>query len=260
MCVAAAIAGAGLAGVAGSAISASTNANAATKAAQTQANAANNASNNELAMFGQVRQSLTPYINAGGQGISDLQSALPGLTTPMNPTFAPTQQQLEQTPGYQFQLNQGLQATQNGYASQGLGVSGAALKGAANYSEGLAGTTWQQQAQNYYQGFNNYLGQNQQIYNQLSGLASLGENAAAGVGNAGLSAQNQANALQTSGAAATAAGQVGSANALSSAISSGTSTAGNAGLLLALNNNGLFGGGGGASSPVDMNPAGDPNT
>jgi hypothetical protein len=96
--------------------------------------------------------------NAGGQG---------ALTTP----FAPTIAQLQQTPGYQFIMDQGLKSTQNSYASKGLASSGAAMKGAADYASGLAGSTYQQQFQNYWN-------QNQNIYNMLTGQASQGLTAA----------------------------------------------------------------------------------
>lgn len=92
---------------------------------------------------------------------------------------------LEKTPGYQFTLGQGLESVQNGYAARGLGSSGAAMKGAANYAEGLA--------QNTYQGmFNNYLN-----------LLGVGANAAAGQGS---------NLI--GGANAQAAGLVGASNSL----------------------------------------------
>lgn len=224
MCVAAAIGGAALAGgVASSVIQG----NAATSAAQTQANAANQASAQQLAMFGQVRQSLAPFINQGVTANNQLSAALPGLTQPFQPTMA----QLAATPGYQFTLQQGLESTQNSFAAQGLGASGAAQRGATQYAEGLAGTTYQQQ-------FQNYLAQNQQIYNLLAGQQQLGEAAAAGVGSAGLQAASTAGNYLTSGAAATAAGQIGAANA----ASQGFGSAGNAlTTSLLLSNSGLFG-------------------
>jgi hypothetical protein len=91
-------------------------------------------------------------------------------------------------------------------------------KSLANYAEGLASTTYQQQ-------FTNYLTQNQQIYNMLSGQVGTGENAAAATAGVGQTAAGQsANALltgsgqygsaTTAGAAATAAGVTGAANAL----------------------------------------------
>lgn len=50
---------------------------------------------------------------------------------------------LEQTPGYQFALKQGLQSTQAGFAASGLGGSSAAAYGAGEYAQGLATQTYQ---------------------------------------------------------------------------------------------------------------------
>jgi hypothetical protein len=141
--------------------------------------------------------------------------------------------QLSQTPGYQFTLGQGMQAAQNGFAAQGLGASGAAQKGAINYAEGLAGTTFQQQ-------FQNYLSQNQQIYNMLGGVSGSGQNAGANLGSLGLQAAGTAgNALQSAGNAQ-AAGTIGAANATIGGINSLSS---GATLASMLSPNGLFGGG-----------------
>lgn len=240
-----AIAGSAALGAAGSVASGMIGANAAESAAQTQANAADLASNNTLAMYEQNKASLQPFVSAGTGALGQLEK-LTGtnkggnpLTAPLTAAFQPTMAQLAQTPGYQFTLGQGEQATQNSYAAQGLGQSGAALKGAANYAEGLAGTTYQNQ-------FQNYLAQNQQTYNMLGGIASQGENAAATTGNQGLTASGQAGNYLTSGAAATAAGTVGAANSITGALSGISGSASNAALMLALNNSGLFGGSGGS--------------
>lgn len=217
-------AGVAAAGVASAAIGAG----AAKDAAKTQATATTAASQNTANEFGQIQSKLAPY-NALGAGaaskLADLTGTSPGgnpLTAPLTAPFASspgaTQAALEATPGYQFTKTQGLEATQNGFAAQGLGTSGAAAKGAANYAEGLASTTYQNQ-------FNNYLTQQQQIAKILQDQVSTGANAAGLTANAGLAATSQENALTTSGAAATAAGQVGSANALTSGINGISSAA-----------------------------------
>lgn len=239
----AAIIGGGIAAV-GAIGSAAISSSASGDAASQQQAGASSASATQLAMFNQIQQNLKPYMDTGSSAISDLgnltgtNSGGNPLTAPLTRQFQPTMAQLAETPGYQFSLQQGQQATQNSYAAQGLGSSGAALKGAANYAEGLAGTTYQQQ-------FNNFQSANQQTYNMLSGLSGLGENAAAGVGNAGISTGNSI-ASNTIGAAnAGAAGTVGSANALSGGLGSIS----NLGALASLG--GLFSGGNpGFSTPT----------
>lgn len=115
---------------------------------------------------------LSPYTAMGSNAANMLTSQLPALTQGFKPTMA----QLEQTPGYQFALQQGQEATQNGYAARGLGVSGAALKGAANYASGLADQTYMNQA--------NLYNQNRQITgNLLTGVSGMGQQAATTAGN-----------------------------------------------------------------------------
>ena len=237
---------------------------------------------------------------AGGAGLSDLLAStgslagqVQGAVQPITPitsalTGPPPNNMalLAQTPGYQFTLQQGLQATQNSYAAQGLGTSGAALKGAANYSEGLASTTYEQQYQNWLN--QNLLqtqtlqAQNQQqqaqsgllmqqpqtVYNMLAGLTQTGAQAALGQGQIGTqlasgmgqTAQTGATAIGqgiTGAAAASAAGTVGSANAINSAVSGLGGAGSNTALLLALNQAGLFGGGAATSSgALDQNFSG----
>jgi hypothetical protein len=213
-------------------------AGAAEDAAGMQANAANDASLRTQAAFNQTQSNLYPFLYTGTLAEGDLAQQLGlgnGGNGPLTEKFQPTEQQLEQTPGYQFTLDQGLKATQNSYAAQGLGSSGAALKGAAQYATGLADNTFQQQ-------FQNYLTQNQQIYNMLGGVAGSGQNAGAGLGSLGLNASGQENAATTAGAAASAAGLVGSTNASNAGLSQAASGLGQAATLYGLNNGGsLFG-------------------
>lgn len=228
--------GSAVAGIAGSAMSAG----AASDAAQTQADAANNAANMQWQQFQQMQKNLQPYMDLGTNNIQGMQSQLAKLGG-MQFSFNPTQQQLEQTPGYQFTLQQGLKNTNNALAAKGLNLSGAQAKGMADYTTGLADQTFQQQYQNALQQFATNYGVNTDQFNRLSGLVGLGENAAAGVGNAGLQTASNAGNMLTSGANASAAGRIGTANA----INSGLSSAANGGLLYSLMNNSGGGGSGG---------------
>lgn len=218
---------------------------AAQSAANTQAAAANQASQNALAQYGQERSDLIPYNTYGQEAETWLMGSL-GLGPNYNLlaqnginglTFQPTQAQLSATPGYQFDLSQGLQAVQNSNAAQGLGVSGSALKGAANYATGLANNTLTTQQGIFQQNLGNVL-------NPLQSLANLGENAAATTGALGNQAVANSNALQVGAANASAAGTVGAANAASGALGS----LGGAPLNYALYNQLLGGGGAGGAT------------
>ena len=228
--VAAAVAGGAIVGgVASSAIGGS----AAKSAAGTQADAANNAAQLQWQQFQQLQQNQQPYMQLGQNSIGGLQSQL-GKLGGMNFSFNPTEAQLEQTPGYQFTLQQGLKGVDNAASAKGLNLSGAQMKGIGQYTTGLADQTYQQQYQNALQNFMTNYGASSDQYNRLSGLVGLGQNAAAGVGNAGLQTANSAGNFLTSGANAQAAGTIGAANA----INGGIGSAMNGGLLYSLMNQG----------------------
>lgn len=213
----------------------------ANTAANAQTNAANQANQTIRQQYAQNSQNLAPWMQ-NGTNANNLMSYLTGTssTAPagynggaggqgaLTQTFQPTMEQLQSTPGYQFTLGQGLKSVQNSYAAKGLGNSGAALKGAADYSSGLASNTYQQQFQNYWS-------QNQSIYNMLTGQSQQGLSAASALTGAGTTAagQQSANTIgmgQAQGAAANATGSalsglgntIGTYGSLSNFLSNGT--------------------------------------
>lgn len=143
---------------------------------------------------------------------------------PTTAVFNPTQQTLEATPGYQFTRDQGLRAVQSSNAAKGLGVSGAALRGAARFATGLADNTLQTQ-----QGiFQANLGNQQSIFQQnyhnvldpLFQISGAGQNASAQTGALGQQAASTAGQALIGAGNAAAAGQVGAATAISGGLNS----------------------------------------
>ena len=235
--VAAAIGAAAVATVGGAAITSS----ASKSAANTQAQAADSAAQTQWNEFNTVEQNEQPYMNLGTSSIPTLLQAMGynvsqgsngqytlsvNPNSPLQQTFtAPTLAQAQQTPGYQFTLQQGEQAINNSAAAKGGLLSGATLKDLLSYGQGLASTTYQQDYNNALQTFNTNYNAASNNANRVSGLVTLGQNAATTVGNQGLQTAANAGQLTTSGANASAAGTVGSANSLASALSSlGNST------------------------------------
>ena len=218
--------GTGVSGL-GSLASALIGSNAASSAAATQAAGAKNALGVTKKMYKDISGKLQPYIdtgtNVGLTGVKNLLGA-------GNLDSGAIQAALEQLPGYQFALKQGLQAAQSGFSAKGLGQSGAAIKGAADYASGLA-------SQTYNTLFGNFLD-----------TARLGEAAGSALGGVASNFNSSINNLITGGASATAAGQIGSANALTGGIGKATDAISNGALMLGLNNAGFFGNAGGSSS------------
>jgi len=160
-----------------------------------QAGAANKATNTQLGIYQQNQAELNPYVQ-GGLGAYNTLNSLLGV----GGNSSTMQSTLEGLPGYQFTLGQGLKSVQNSAAARGLGSSGAALKGAANYSTGLANSTW-----------GSYAGALQNSANTGYGagaaIAGVGANTGASVANSQMAAGN-----------AGAAGILGASNSIGSAL------------------------------------------
>lgn len=91
--------------------------------------------------YGAETGNLDPYLQAGRQGITSLSSMLqPGGELTKQFSFDP--KDLQNDPGYQFQLQQGQKAINNSTAANGLAGSGSQAKALSQYNQGLAGTTY----------------------------------------------------------------------------------------------------------------------
>ena len=197
--------------------------NAATSAANTQAQSAQNALDFQKQQFATTQAQGAAGRSAGYGALNQL-GALGSGTYQMydaqgNPTgtgtgtgfltkeYTPADFAQGIDPGYQFRLQQGQEAT-NRMANMGGGLlSGNALKGQEDYTQGLA-------SQEYGNAFNRFQTQRSNIYNTLAGIAGLGQNAYNTSANAATTGANSiGNTIQGIGQAQ-ASGTVGSANAL----------------------------------------------
>lgn len=178
-----------------------------------------------------------PFLQAGQGAVTTLAGLLGpnGSLNAPNPagTFeAPTAAQAQAQPGYQFGLQAGQTALQSSAAANGSLFSGGTAKALNNYAQGYADTNYQnvyQNALNTYQTqFNAFnTGQNN-TYNRLAGLAGIGQQTSAQLGNQGVSTGNSiSNTLLGGGqiigqnlnnaAAATASGYASLGNSLGNA-------------------------------------------
>lgn len=192
-------------------------AGAALRAGNAMQAAGNAAAQNQMQMYQQTRADLLPYQAMGLSGANAL-TQLTGLEQGGQPLqsfllkpFAESpwaqQEALEATPGYQFALSQGLRAGQNRLAAQGLGRSGAAVRGAEEYATGLADQTYGNQ-------FDRYWAERKNIGNTLGSIVSGGQSAANQTGNLGYQAANAAGGYSVGAAQAGGAGLIGATNAL----------------------------------------------
>ncbi len=190
-------------------------------AADAQRHAADVASQTQRDFYNSNKAMLQPWSDMGFKGYGTLNDLL-GI----GGNSATMQSTLEGLPGYQFTRDQGLKATQSGYAARGLGSSGGALKGAANYATGLANSQ-----------YGNYA-------SQLSGFAGQGLSAASSLAGVGQQTGAGIAAAQIGSGNASAAGWNATGNAIQGGINSYNQ---NATLRSILNNSATNGGGGGYS-------------
>lgn len=199
--------------------------NAASNAANQQSAADQQAALLQQQQYNQTLANNQPYIGAGQNAISQLQSDL-GLGSGSSSAAGygslgkiPTAADVMATPGYQFGLDQGQNQLNRQLNASGMSNSGAQLKAAAQYGTNYATTQ-------YNNAFNNNLNANNQVYNQLAGVSQIGQNANNSTANAGLSnATNQGNDI-SAGANSQAAATIANGGYLSDAINQGTSSYG----------------------------------
>ena len=178
-------------------------------------------------VYANAQKDIAPYTHLGEVGAKGYEANLPYLTSQygmenykQSPLYTPMVSnlaELQATPGYQFQLQQGLQGVQQGAAAQGGLLSGAAGQAMNNYAQGQAAqgyqSAWNRAQTAYGTAFTQDLNQKAQIGNMYLEPAKLGSSSALGLGQIGVGA---ATAMQPAYAA------LGQANALSAAAPWGT--------------------------------------
>lgn len=156
--------------------------NAASNASDAQAQAAQASGQQQLAMYNQNRADLLPYRETGNQALFALADMY-GVPRPDGSGGFTAGRGFEGTPGYQFQMQEGLNAIDRSAAARGRLNSGATMRAAQRYGSGLANNE-----------FNNYANRIATLANvgqtATSTGASLGANAASNAGNATISAGN----------------------------------------------------------------------
>lgn len=213
-------------------------ASTARSAASQQSDAARQAGELSNAQFLQTREDQRPFREAGIRALPQLeaqQNMMPGAFT--------GQVNLGQDPGYAFRLSEGQKALDRSAAARGGLISGGALKAAQRFGQDLGSQEYQNAYNRALTGYNANVAREATGYNRLAALAGIGQTATSQIGAAGAAnAANMGNYL-TGGAAANAAGQVGTANALTGGLSTYLNYNQGQNLVNALNARG--GGGGG---------------
>lgn len=182
-------------------------ANAAKDAARQQASAADRAADVQMEMFNTQNEQQAPYREAGYTALKDIAGSKDYFTHQYGPEdFSATLD-----PSYAFRLKQGQLATENALNRAGGMVSGNALAGLQDYTQGLASTE-------YGNAFNRYQTQRGNIYNTLASIAGLGQTSLGQTGTASTAAAGNIGQALIGSGTAQAAGTVGAANAMGGAL------------------------------------------
>ena len=187
---------------------------ASRSAASTQADAASRASDAQLQAFREQAALQEPFRQAGVRALPQLEAQrnmMPGAFT--------GRVDLGQDPGYAFRLSEGQKALERSAAARGGLISGGAMKAAQRFGQDLGSQEYQNAYNRALTGYNAEVAREATGYNRLAALAGIGQTATGQIGAAGQNAAANMGNLMTSGAAATAAGQVGQANALTGGLS-----------------------------------------
>jgi hypothetical protein len=176
---------------------------AASGAGEAQAAAADRAAALSDKQFQQTREDQMPWLQAGQRALGKLEGAVDYTPFGMD--------QFKADPGYAFRLSEGQKALDSQAAARGGLISGNALRAATAYGQEMG-------SQEYTNAFNRCQQERAAKLQPLQSLAGVGQTTAANLGNAGAANAGAVGNYLTGGAAASAAGQVGAANAYSNAM------------------------------------------
>jgi hypothetical protein len=205
-------------------------ANAAQQAGSAQAAAASRAADLQYQQFRDTAALQEPFRQVGIRALPQLEAQrnmMPGAFT--------GKVDLTQDPGYAFRFSEGQKALDRSAAVRSGAMSGSALKNAVRFGQDYGSQEYQNAYNRALTGYNADVAREATGYNRLAALAGYGPTATSQIGAAGQNMASNVGNLMTSGAAANAAGSVGSANALTGGLGSYLNYAGQQDQLAAYN-------------------------
>lgn len=208
---------------------------AASSGASQQADATSRAADLQYKMWQEQQANMKPWLDAGGRALGKLETAAEYTPFSYNAMTA--------DPGYAFRISEGQKALERSAAARGGLISGGALKAATRFGQDMG-------SQEYTNAFNRYQTERAAKLQPLQSLAGVGQTAANTLANAAGAYGSNAADLITGGAAASAAGKIGQANAVTSGLNTYLNYTQN-NLLNALNRSRTSYSGGGYSGDVN---------
>ena len=237
-------------------------AKAAGKAATQQAAGQQSAIDETRRQFDVSQANSQPFMEAGQQSIGMLMDAIKSGKFGMGSAGAapadfkaPTLEEVQQTPGYQFAAQQGSKGILQASAAGGGGISGGTSKALQGYQTNLANTTYgdafsraMQAYQSQLAGYGTRLAANAQEFGQMFAPAQLGAGATANLNQIGGNASSTIAQLMAGIGSTNAAGTIGGSRQITSGMNSAANSISQSLLLAKLLGGAGVGGGGGAVS------------
>lgn len=168
---------------------------AAKDAAKGQTAAAGGSIEEQRRQFDITRQDLQPWLEAGQAGLGRMRDLIGIGGAQLTP-----EQVMEQSPGYQFRLGEGLKAGRNIAGARGTLNSGGTLKALTRFGQDYASNE-----------FGN-------IYSRLAGISGTGQQTGTNLGQFGSNMAGNIGNLLTGAANARGAAAIGGSNAWSNAF------------------------------------------
>jgi len=201
--------------------------NSASKARKAQESAADAALEQQRESEASALEAQRPFLEGGYAATNRLQELL-GLGEnkgaqgfgSLNDKFNFAPGDLSQTPGYQFQLQQGQEALDRKAAAGGGFYSGAALKASQGFGQNLASTTFDNE---YNRAFNAFQTDRANTLNPLQALAGQGQTAANVTSGVQQSSGNALSNLYTGLGNAQAGASIAKGNAITNGLNNGLS-------------------------------------
>jgi hypothetical protein len=219
---------AGIIGAGGSIIGGLFGANGAKKAAAAQVAQQEKALQFQQQVYNDQKQNQAPFVQAGQYSIGQLMDGIKnGQFGPGSiPDFkAPTAEEARNTPGYQFTADQGSLGIERGAAAAGGAFTGGTLKALAGFNSGLADSTYNDTFNRSLTAYNALLGKQSQEYNQLAGVAQIGQGGIQSINNTGSQVASNVGNIYSNIGNAQSAGIIGSTNAITGGISGAANAA-----------------------------------
>lgn len=162
----------------------------------------------------QARQDLMPWREIGLMGLDELETGVRTGQFEMPEFKAPTMEEVEQSPGYQFRRQEGERALRRQLAAGGMMSSGAGAQAAVKYGQNFAEEGYNTE---YDRAVKTYAIDQQRRgnrFNRLMGLAGMGQTATGSIVDTGKFYTSGAAGQRTNAAVANSQAGIGGANAM----------------------------------------------